>query len=295
MMLSNWKQQAQTDLATILDELLSDQFESLIDLDERLYGVVCAWREQYGAMLADRDPIVLWIDGEPITDSELNQAIAAVMDERLDIDSTLEAIGRCTEAIEFQTTAARAFITIAQLQLALRHPHNNGYGAQVAYEIAQNLGRAVSSVVPSAEPLIEAGWQKHNDMTREEFDRLRRGSSLIQPKAVPIQPKAVPIAEMEPNPMERQVIDAAMLLQQLAEVSGQPILLAANKGMTMGEGIATNKRPDTLDMEEISGITFAMNCNAIEAQILLNGINCLVAALPTLNPFRSDAEDQIDP
>lgn len=299
--MSNWKHQVTEDLATILDELIQGKIKSFANLDDRLQGAVCLWHERYEALLAERDPIVLWIDGESITDSQLTQAIASVLDDPIDVDAVLKEIGLCTEPIEFKTTAARAFITVAQLQLALRHPENNGSGAQVAYEIAQNLGRAVSSVVPNAEPLIEAGWQKHNDMTREEFDRcaianrLRQGSSLIQPKAVPIHPKAVPSTEMEPSPMEQKVIDAAVLLQRMAELGGQPILLAANKNMLPCEGLVEDKSPGTLDAEEITGITFAMNCNAIEAQILLNGINRLVAALPTLNPFTSDPGEQIDP
>lgn len=59
-------------------------------------------------------------------------------------------------------TPAQAWILLAQLQLALRHPGNGGPSAALAREIAGRLQEAVASDGALKE-VAEQGW-------REEFD-----------------------------------------------------------------------------------------------------------------------------
>lgn len=82
----------------------------------------------------------------------------------------LAKLGNSQNLIEFATTPGRAFILVAQLQLALRHPGNTGEGATVAYQIAQNLAKAICSYVPEAKELIDQGWNPAYDVTKDYFD-----------------------------------------------------------------------------------------------------------------------------
>jgi hypothetical protein len=90
--------------------------------------------------------------------------------ELMNHDEILLKIGTSRAAIGFATTPARAFILIAQLQLALRHPENDGGSSAIAYEIAEHLADAICHHIPEARELIEAGWNPENDITRDYHD-----------------------------------------------------------------------------------------------------------------------------
>jgi hypothetical protein len=79
-------------------------------------------------------------------------------------------LGRCDELIDFCTTPARAYILIAQIQLALRHPNNTGFTAEIARELALNLTEAVCHFIPEARESIEQGWNNSYDVTQEYFE-----------------------------------------------------------------------------------------------------------------------------
>lgn len=81
----------------------------------------------------------------------------------------LKAIARCDQPIEFVTSVPTAFMLLAQLQLALRHPGNTGMSAEVARDMARNLQAAIAVHVPEAVALMEEGWHPEFDVTREEF------------------------------------------------------------------------------------------------------------------------------
>jgi hypothetical protein len=81
-------------------------------------------------------------------------------------EEIIHKIGTSEERIEFATTPARVFILIAQLQLALRHPHNTGSSAAIAH----NLSQAICHHIPEAATLIEMGWHEGYDVTRQYFD-----------------------------------------------------------------------------------------------------------------------------
>jgi hypothetical protein len=85
-------------------------------------------------------------------------------------DEILLKIGTSRAAIGFATTPARAFILISQLQLALRHPENDGGGSAIAREIAEHLTDALCFHIPEARALIELGWNPDNDVTRDYYD-----------------------------------------------------------------------------------------------------------------------------
>ena len=84
-------------------------------------------------------------------------------------DEIIHAIGESTEILEFGTTPARAFILVSQLQLALRHPHNQGASAAFTRQIANNLTDAICHYIPEARELIEQGWDSAYDVTQEYY------------------------------------------------------------------------------------------------------------------------------
>jgi len=83
----------------------------------------------------------------------------------LEIEAILQAIGGSEAVIEFTTTPARAFVLVAQLQLALRHSDNTGEGAKIAIEIAEHLTDAICQHVPGSRTLIEQGWHPGYDVS----------------------------------------------------------------------------------------------------------------------------------
>lgn len=93
-------------------------------------------------------------------------------------DEILHKIGTHPAIVEVATTPARAFMLIAQIQLALRHPHNNGSSAVFAREMADNLTKLVCHYVPEAADLIAQGWDQAYDVTDQYY-----GLEFLSPEA----------------------------------------------------------------------------------------------------------------
>ncbi|NEP17814.1 MAG: hypothetical protein F6J97_13065 [Leptolyngbya sp. SIO4C1] len=81
-----------------------------------------------------------------------------------------QRLAESEEIIEFATTPARAFMLIAQLQLALRHPQNRGSSAQFAQQMIENLSAAICYHFPEAKEVIEMGSNAAYDVTNEYFE-----------------------------------------------------------------------------------------------------------------------------
>lgn len=79
-------------------------------------------------------------------------------------------LAESTDLIEFATTPFRAYVIVANLQLALRHPENTGESAEQAREIAENLIAAITHFVPEAAESLEQGWAESYDVTRDYFE-----------------------------------------------------------------------------------------------------------------------------
>lgn len=97
-------------------------------------------------MAKTRDPIVA-----AMTDAELFRDFSAdfrALRERPDL------------RIELRATAA--WVVMAQLQLALRHPDNVGEGAAIARRFAHELQRAVANT-PALRIVAEQGWEPEED------------------------------------------------------------------------------------------------------------------------------------
>lgn len=89
-------------------------------------------------------------------------------------------LANCTEIIDMASTPARLYILIAQIQVALRHPHNNGASAEIAREIALNMTEAVCHYVPEARESIEQGWNSAYDVHRGYFEAEFALGEIIQ-------------------------------------------------------------------------------------------------------------------
>lgn len=173
-------------------------------------------------------------------------------------DEILQAIGNDSTPIEMMTTPARLFILLGQLQLALRHPRNIGSGRQVAEQIFNNMARTLYDFHPEAQELIEQGWDTTLDVSREQYDLIQEQPEMLDPI---------------------RVMNASNLLLSYAEAAGKPIILAANAELTHADGLQDGN-PEAADLELLKGLVFAMPCNPLEAQILINGINTLLAGMP---------------
>lgn len=64
--------------------------------------------------------------------------------------------------ITFALTHVEAFCVLAQLQLAARHPHNTGPGAEIARRFAELLQQEISTT-PALAELARRGWDPEHD------------------------------------------------------------------------------------------------------------------------------------
>jgi hypothetical protein len=97
---------------------------------------------------------------------------------QLDQNPDFERIDRLlnkAKPIEMAITAPRAIVLLSQLQLALRHPENNGVSAEIARDMARRLSAHLSAIDPAIAALIAQGWHPEFDATREEFEQQQRG------------------------------------------------------------------------------------------------------------------------
>lgn len=88
---------------------------------------------------------------------------------------TITALSQFSEPISFSTSASRAFILISQLQLALRHPDNDGPSSKVTYEFIQNMTTAITTVtgIASLKDLVDMGFEGRLDgLSPEQVEHL---------------------------------------------------------------------------------------------------------------------------
>ena len=71
------------------------------------------------------------------------------------------------EPILLQITPDGAFMLLAQLQLALRHPANRGEAAEVIKHFAVELQQRIVERVPETQSVLDAGWHPECDQKVE--------------------------------------------------------------------------------------------------------------------------------
>lgn len=79
------------------------------------------------------------------------------------------------QPLEMAIMPFRAFVLVAQLQLALRHPDNQGSSAEIARDIATRLQTLLGQIDPAIAEALEQGWNPEFDVTRAEFEELMEG------------------------------------------------------------------------------------------------------------------------
>ncbi|MBE9157868.1 hypothetical protein IQ265_13690 [Nodosilinea sp. LEGE 06152] len=84
----------------------------------------------------------------------------------------IDRVARSQEVIEFATSPGRAFILIAHLQLALRHPDNHGQSAEFVRQIITNLAMAIAqkTETPELAGMVAQGYHPEFDLTEAEAD-----------------------------------------------------------------------------------------------------------------------------
>ena len=90
-----------------------------------------------------------------------------------------------SEPILLQMEADGAFLLLAQLQLALRHPANRGETAEVIKHLAVELQQRIVERVPEVQSVLDAGWHPECDQKVED----------VTPKRVMYQHLALDIQE----------------------------------------------------------------------------------------------------
>jgi hypothetical protein len=177
------------------------------------------------------------------------------------IDKFMIAVAQDNRPIEMITTPARLLILITQLQLALRHPNNTGESATITRKFIENMTEAIGRFHPEAKTHIERGWDTNADMSKEQLEAVHNDEELYD---------------------QIRITNASNLLQDYAKQVGRPVILASNPNMHHTEGIRQGN-PAQAYTDELQGLTIAIHCNQIEAQIIINGLNSLLVAMPLLS------------
>lgn len=68
------------------------------------------------------------------------------------------------EPMQTELNGFELLVLIAQLQLALRHPGNNGAAARTANLLARRFQAYLSNARPELSDLLEAGWDASRDV-----------------------------------------------------------------------------------------------------------------------------------
>lgn len=81
--------------------------------------------------------------------------------EKVALASMLEL--KSLSDLTIQLSAIDAFAIFAQIQLALRHPKNNGVPSRIGREFAQRIEKHLSQL-PTIAKLCEMGWNPEHDL-----------------------------------------------------------------------------------------------------------------------------------
>lgn len=79
------------------------------------------------------------------------------------------ALAKRAERISLEIRSLDAWILLSQLQLALRHPENNGPSADKARQIARRLQSLVAPT-GALKIVAERGWDTYFDVPRKDSD-----------------------------------------------------------------------------------------------------------------------------
>ena len=113
------------------------------------------------------------------------------------------------EPILLQITPDGAFMLLAQLQLALRHPANRGEAAEVIKHLAVELQQRIVERVPEVQSVLDAGWHPECDQKVED----------VTPKRVMYQHLALDIQEE----VLANSIAFSMACETVAKITGMSV------------------------------------------------------------------------
>ena len=78
----------------------------------------------------------------------------------------------------WETDVLRALVVASQLQLALRHPANNGKGAEIAERVALDF-QATIAKTPAMALMLDQGWDGGDGVTVQSDPRPVQGEEII--------------------------------------------------------------------------------------------------------------------
>jgi hypothetical protein len=88
------------------------------------------------------------------------------------LDDCLKRLYESDTTFNLVFTMLEAIAILSQLQVALRHPENNGDLSKIATEVARGLQRGICLEIPEIQPILELGWNPIKDLTMQEFERM---------------------------------------------------------------------------------------------------------------------------
>lgn len=89
---------------------------------------------------------------------------AGLIDVRERFAEELTAVARRTDVLEVPLTPIQAWATMAQLQLAARHPDNAGITKAIAQEVARRLQALIAPPGSLLATVAEMGWSAQYDV-----------------------------------------------------------------------------------------------------------------------------------
>ncbi|HEY9749440.1 MAG TPA: hypothetical protein V6C63_12210 [Allocoleopsis sp.] len=81
--------------------------------------------------------------------------------------------------IHAEIDAGIAFALVGQLQLALRHPLNQGASSELVKRVAQELQAKLADIDPAIAQALNQGWDESLDSTPKEFEQMQAGQRVV--------------------------------------------------------------------------------------------------------------------
>lgn len=149
-----------------LQRLYTYAYNKYVDNEPTIAGILSQY---YPVAMLPNDPLASELE-EKSKAEKVNQELMKIVrpqSEQATVGELAQLFGKLQSSdflVKLEINLINSFVMVGQLQLALRHPANEGESSKRMKQFAQDLIDAISSQVPEARQYLEMGWHS-------EFDR----------------------------------------------------------------------------------------------------------------------------
>ena len=149
-----------------LQRLYTYAYNRYVDNEPTIAGILSQY---YPVEMLPNDPLASELEEKSNAEKVSQELMKIVRPESekatiSELNQLFEKLQSSDFMINLSVNLINGFVLVGQLQLALRHPANEGESSKRMKQFAQDLIDAIASEVPDARQYLEMGWHS-------EFDR----------------------------------------------------------------------------------------------------------------------------